>query len=101
MMNEASCGSMNKHVQTTFGSWRREKKTPKKHSQPEGHGRLPLKPQQEPVAAAFHLRLRTPLAGLSGREKQAFSPNSASVGSPELQTYLINSILPGREIPVS
>lgn len=74
---------------------------PKKNSQPEGHGRPPLKPQQEPVAAALHLRRRAPLAGLSGREKQAFSPNSASVGSPELQTYLINSILPSREIPVS
>lgn len=39
-----------------------------------------------------------PLAGLSGREKHTFSPNSASVGSLELQTYLINS---KREIPVS
>ena len=44
---------------------------------------------------------RHALAGLSGREKHQLCPNSASVGSLELQTYLINSILPNREIPVS
>lgn len=113
-MNKASSGSTNKHGQATFGSWRKTNgkkinhplpphpsKKKKAANQRGRQGWRALKPHEESAAAAFHLRLSAPLAGLSGREKHKFSPNSASVGSLELQTYLINSILPNREIPVS